>query len=199
MQNGVAMARPQSALAEQANAGQHAQWIAGRVETLLSHYFQPDNPSEVLEAAVDDWIAALLSKSQAAIRHGCETYLRDQPRRRPTPGDILHRVVAFESARVPKRVAECEGDRNSLTSDELMLLDDKVLPTARDWVANKPGLCVHGARTLAYWGERISLFDAQRIRRDWKVVMPAELVDQPAAFKAWLAEITNSEQPEVAK
>jgi len=66
-----------SALAEQANAGQHAQWIAGRVETLLSHYFQPDNPSEVLEAAVDDWIAALLSKSQAAIRHGCETYLRE--------------------------------------------------------------------------------------------------------------------------
>lgn len=83
-----AMERQQSAHVGRASAGQHAQWISGRIETLLAHYFQPDNPSELLEAAIDDWIDMLLPFSQQAIQAACAEYLRTEPRRRPTPGAI---------------------------------------------------------------------------------------------------------------
>jgi len=45
------------------------------------------------------------------------------------------------------------GNRNTLTRDQLFLLDDQVLPTARKWVREYPGLADHGRQTLAYWGE----------------------------------------------
>ena len=44
------------------------------------------------------------------------------------------------------------GDRRSLTFDQLRLLEEKVLPTARRWLGI-PGLREHGEKTLAYWGE----------------------------------------------
>ena len=44
------------------------------------------------------------------------------------------------------------GDKNSLTHDELVLLEGKILPTARRWVA-MPGLAAHGMQTRTYWGE----------------------------------------------
>lgn len=84
---------------EPVNAGQHAQWIAGRVQTLLSHYFSPELSPEVREAAIDDWIGALASFPRDAISAACEGYLRDQPRRRPTPGDIAARVGGWQQQR----------------------------------------------------------------------------------------------------
>jgi len=95
-----AMVRRQSALVGPENVRQHGQWISGRVETLLAHYFQPDNPSEVLEAAIDDWVDMLKPFSQQAIQAACTEYLRSEPRRRPTPGairDFAERAV--ENAR----------------------------------------------------------------------------------------------------
>ena len=74
----------------------HAVWIAGRIQTLLNHYFQPDNPADVTEAALDDWVDMLGPFSQPAIEHACASYLRDQPRRRPSPGDITARAETFD-------------------------------------------------------------------------------------------------------
>ena len=85
---------PPTLPAEPVNVGQHATWIAGRAQTLLSHYFSPDLSPEVVEAAIDDWVKALISVPRHAIETACETYLRDQPRRRPTPGDIRQRGLA---------------------------------------------------------------------------------------------------------
>ena len=76
----------------QQSDGLHAEWIAGRVQTLLSHYFQPDNPMDVQEAAIDDWIDALEPFSKSQIESACSAYIRDQPRRRPTPGDIRSKI-----------------------------------------------------------------------------------------------------------
>ena len=45
------------------------------------------------------------------------------------------------------------GDRTSLNIDQLQLLEDKVLPTARKWVRGGGALADHGRRTLEYWGE----------------------------------------------
>lgn len=83
------METQQNLPAEQANVGQHAAWIAGRIKTLLAHYFQTENPSELEEAAIDDWIETLLPFSQHAIQTACSEYLKTEPRRRPTPASIL--------------------------------------------------------------------------------------------------------------
>lgn len=57
--------------------------------------------------------------------------------------------MMFDAARPPR------GDRSSLTFDELELLENEILPTARRWVREIPGLADHGKQTLAYWGEEI--------------------------------------------
>lgn len=86
-----------------ANAGRHAEWIAGRVQTLLSHYFSPELSPEVREAAIDDWIKALVDQGRDDIEDACQTYLRDQPRCRPTPGDIRQRALSRAGARLKNR------------------------------------------------------------------------------------------------
>lgn len=76
------------------NSSGNAQWVVERVETLLSHYYQPDQPSELSQAAMVDWLKVLHGLPQADIAAACEDYLRKEPRRRPTPGDIRQRVLA---------------------------------------------------------------------------------------------------------
>ena len=46
------------------------------------------------------------------------------------------------------------GDRNSLSMDDQVILETRVLPTARRWL-DIPGLRDKGASTLAYWGESV--------------------------------------------
>jgi hypothetical protein len=118
-----AMERQQSAHVGRASAGQHAQWISGRIETLLGHYFQPDNPSELLEAAIDDWIEALLPFSQYAIKTACTNYLREEPRRRPTPGS----VVAY-AHKANREVEARRAEQDAILSDG----EDRVACFARD-------------------------------------------------------------------
>lgn len=48
------------------------------------------------------------------------------------------------------------GNPAKLTFDERAVLEDKILPTARKWVAEYPvgsTLHGHGVETLGYWGE----------------------------------------------
>lgn len=108
MENG--METRQIVRAEQENAGLHAQWISGRVETLLAHYFQPENPAELQEAAIDDWIAMLLPFSKQAIEAACSDYLRNEARRRPTPGSIV--VMAESASRRLSRQQHSSGDQD---------------------------------------------------------------------------------------
>lgn len=131
---------------------QHAAWVAGRVRTLLSHYFQPDQPIEVQDAALEDWAEMLTPYSRQAIEYACTSYLRDQPRRRPTPGDIRVRAIGHRTApSVPREM----GDRSALSYDELDLLENKILPTARRWCTDFPELREHGMQTLEFWGEQV--------------------------------------------
>ena len=145
-------AMPQTWPKESAESGQHAAWIAGRVMVLLSHYFQPDNPVEVQQAALADWVSALAPFPQHVIERACERYLRNQPRRRPTPGDI--RAICEARQETKSDSAAPRGSRAALTYDQLDLLESKVLPTARKWLGI-PGLEDFGRDTLAYWGEKI--------------------------------------------
>ena len=50
------------------------------------------------------------------------------------------------------RAVPARGDKNTLSADELALLETKILPTARRWLSIY-GLEHHGMQTLDYWGE----------------------------------------------
>lgn len=176
--------------------GSHHAWIVGRIETLLAHYFSPGLSPEVQEEALTDWAKMLGTFSQASIEHACDAYLRDQPRARPTPGNIRQRCVAYTETR---HGLSSDDPKLQLSVDELQLLETKVLPTARRWVAESPSLAVQGARTMAHWGERVSLQKAKSLRLDDRVMLPAELTENPPAFKAWLSEITNQQHLEAAE
>jgi len=64
------------------------EWVLGRIATLLSHYWRDDDPSELTEAIARDWADILEGLPQDAISKACTSYLRSEPRRKPTPGAI---------------------------------------------------------------------------------------------------------------
>ena len=80
----------------------HRQWIAGRIYTLLSHYWREDDPDALTTAIASDWVEVLAGMPQRAIQNACVQYLRDEPRRKPTPGAILQ--MARASAPPPRLV-----------------------------------------------------------------------------------------------
>lgn len=81
----------------------HREWIGGRIATLLAHYWREDDPDELLGAMGRDWADVLEGMPQDAIQRACIWYLRDEPRRRPTPGAIL----TLARAEMPKpRIVE---------------------------------------------------------------------------------------------
>jgi len=127
------------------------EWIAGRIETLLSHYFRPETNEMIEEAAMMDWIKALSGYSQDQIGKACDQYLRTEPRRRPTPGDIR---MTIANSRGQSKEHSGKGDRSALTRDEATLLVEKILPAARRMAAI-PELRVHGEKILEYWGETL--------------------------------------------
>jgi hypothetical protein len=73
------------------------EWLAGRIATLLSHYFIEDRSEGLARAVADDWIAAVMGDPCPpawAINAGCIAYIGGpNARRRPMPGEI--RDLAF--------------------------------------------------------------------------------------------------------
>ena len=49
--------------------------------------------------------------------------------------------------------AQKMNDRDGLIAAEKAVLDEKILPTARRWLRQYPGLRGHAISTLNYWGE----------------------------------------------
>ena len=92
--------KPHWKLSSQAREDQHRVWIAGRVATLLAHYWREDEPEELLRAISADWADVLHGFTREAIQKACLRYLREEPRRRPTPGSIY----AIAKAEMPRPV-----------------------------------------------------------------------------------------------
>lgn len=64
--------------------------------TLLSHYWREKGDPDKLTAALGrDWGEVLEGLPKTFIDRACIAYLRDEPRRRPTPGDIYQRARAL--------------------------------------------------------------------------------------------------------
>jgi len=94
----------------------HREWIGGRVITLLSHYYRPDDPDELTAATGADWVAVLGGLSQQFIAKACVTYLRDNPTRKPTPGAIYD--LASGMMVKPRREPEPEPERQRMSADD---------------------------------------------------------------------------------
>lgn len=80
----------------------HRLWIAGRVATLLSHYWRADDPPEILEANMRDWCDILEHLPQAAIQQAAIRWLAGSCGRKPTPGEIA--ALARDALPAPKVV-----------------------------------------------------------------------------------------------
>ena len=98
----------------------HREWIAGRIATLLSHYWRDDDPIELLTAMAADWVEVMAGMPQQAVQQACVQYLRNEPRRRPTPGAILElaRMAMPLPVIVRRVVAMPEAKREVLTKEQ---------------------------------------------------------------------------------
>lgn len=98
----------------------HREWIAGRIATLLSHYWRDDDPIELLTAMAADWVEVMAGMPQQAVQQACVQYLRNEPRRRPTPGAILElaRMAMPLPVIVRQVVAMPEPKREVITKEQ---------------------------------------------------------------------------------
>jgi hypothetical protein len=67
---------------------EHRVWIAGRVLTVLSHYWRDDDDEALTSAIAADWADVLEGLPQDAIQKACIQYQRKEAWRKPTPGAI---------------------------------------------------------------------------------------------------------------
>ncbi|MFK7942664.1 MAG: hypothetical protein AB8B85_07115 [Paracoccaceae bacterium] len=61
--------------------------------TLLKHFYEPDEPDEIFDLRMGDWIDVLADLPQAAIEHAVKERLWEDSRTRPTPGEIRARAL----------------------------------------------------------------------------------------------------------
>jgi hypothetical protein len=79
----------------------------------------------------------------------------------PTSKELLAAIAAARG--LSPEADPTRGDKRTLSHDQLALLENKILPTARRWLGI-PGLAEHGAKTLAFWGETFDM-PAHLVRR----------------------------------
>jgi len=82
----------------------------------------------------------------------------------PTAAQVLTAMREVIRQKTGEKISS-GGSRSSLGAFELDILDGKVLPTARRWLREYPGLRGHAISTLQYWGERL-IDDRNREYRD---------------------------------
>ena len=139
----------------------HALWIAGRIDTLLKHFYEKNVAVDVAGEILRDWIKVLMPYPEAVISDACDSYIRNEKKRRPTPADIRSMCQASQEAKHqrPSQGGSYRDNyerRATLDEFELRTLEERILPTARKWIdGNHPDLAGHGRRLLEFWGESI--------------------------------------------
>lgn len=80
-----------------------------RIEALLRHYWVAEVPEPVRVMMLRDWMDILDPFSQAEIDAACRAWLREHPREKPRPGDMVAAIGAARRALAP-RTREPEPD-----------------------------------------------------------------------------------------
>lgn len=100
----------------------HRRAIASEVKTVLSAYFQPHEADEIKAAQLAWWCDELQDWTREQVVWGLRQWNRDNPRARPTPGDILSILKAMRGKKEAERIALAapipQTDRKPLTADE---------------------------------------------------------------------------------
>lgn len=83
---------------------QTREWLAGRVKVLLNQFWRHDDPVEVEEALIRDWVEVLKDYPSAEVNDACRAYLAHPDLTeagrpvRPIPGTIV-RIIERERSR----------------------------------------------------------------------------------------------------
>lgn len=104
----------------------------------------------------NDWLDILEPFPQDAIEHACRTYLQAQPSRRPTPGDIRNRAVAYLTATRPKK-REPEPPR--LNAPERKPVD----PERAQRILEEAGFTEGKMNLVKRFPKAVSMADAERM------------------------------------
>lgn len=74
---------------------------------------------ELLTAMASDWVEVLGGMPQAAVQQACVQYLRNEPRRRPTPGAILELArLAMPPPTIVRQVAPPQEPKRDVATKE---------------------------------------------------------------------------------
>jgi len=120
------------------------------VETLAHN---PDALAKELETIVGVFSreGAGAGVVESVFRH---IKMTSQSRAWPTAAQV-YEALRFVMRETPGEVKAGSqgGDREKLTGMELTILETKILPSARRWLRESPGLRGHAISTLQHWGE----------------------------------------------
>ena len=106
----------------------NSEWIAGRLQTLLSHYFQPGQDMMVSAAAGSDWMNILAKYPQVVIETACDEWMASKSHR-PTPAhmvEICERHLKRITSAIPKQ-AEPAPQVNRIQADKAKQIIQEVL------------------------------------------------------------------------
>jgi len=99
----------------------HRAQIYSEVKIVLSAYFQPDDDPAVLAGQLAWWCDELQDWTREQVVYALRQWNRDNPRRRPTPGDIVAFLKAERGRQHAKRMQQHpapEPERRRLTPEE---------------------------------------------------------------------------------
>ncbi len=90
--------------------------------TLLSHYWRDDDPVQLTAAIGADWAKVLDGLPRDAIDWACIKWLRENPKRKPSPGAIYQLAKSRLPQRVPALMAD-PAQKNGFEVDAEKLAD----------------------------------------------------------------------------
>ena len=105
-----------------------------------------------------DTIVGVFSRSNASSdvidRSFQRVKVTSQSRAWPTAAQV-HEAMTFvcRDNDGTAQIGNQRGDRGKLSGYDLEALDRKIIPTARRWLREAPGLRAHAFATLTYWNE----------------------------------------------
>jgi len=100
----------------------HRAGIASEVKVVLSAYFQPAETSDIRTAQLAWWCDELQDWTREQVVWGLRQWNRDNPRARPTPGDILGILKAMrgkvEAEKLAAIALPSEPERKPMTAEQ---------------------------------------------------------------------------------
>jgi hypothetical protein len=103
---------------------EHRAGIASEVRVVLSAYFQPHEAEDIKAAQLAWWCDDLQDWTREQVVYALRKWNRDNPRLRPTPGDILSILITTRGKREAERAKAASPPQEQARPD-VVLTDDQ--------------------------------------------------------------------------